>query len=409
MKAEIVPIGTEILLGNIADTNSSFLASQLPSLGIDLHFMSAVGDNKERIVDTLKRAWTRADFIVTTGGLGPTQGDITRESIAQFLSEEPKIDIRLWQELQHVLSRYHREIPQANMKQATVIPSAEIIPNAVGTAPGWWIEKNGHIVVAMPGPPHEMQLMWKEWVLPRLRQRVTGAVILSKTIKTFGKAEAKIDELLAPFLQLSNPTLASYAKPDGIYLRITAKGEEETTTRHMIAEREAGIRQILAPYIWGVDNDTLESIVGELLEGKNSTLAAMESCTEGLLSNTMASCPESVSHFKGGLVACCDEAKAALGIDTGVMRRYGGESRHVAEVMAEVAQKTLEADIGIGIAGIMNVGEKTANVFIAMIGNSCSRTVARTFLGDKWRMKQRTVYGALFELRRLLLEEVKCT
>jgi len=398
VKAEIIPIGTEILLGNITDTNSSFLANQLPSLGINLHFVSTVGDNRERIVDTLKQAWTRAELIITTGGLGPTLGDITRESIAELLGEEPTIDPKLWQTLQDMLSHYHREIPQANIKQAIVIPSAQIIPNPVGTAPGWWIEKDDHIVVAMPGPPHEMQLMWKEHVLPKLRQKITGTVILSKTIKTFGKAEAKIDELLSPFLQLPNPTLASYAKPDGIYLRITAKGEDETTARHMIAEREADIRQILAPYIWGVDNDTLEATVGELLKTKNLSLATMESCTEGLLSSTIASYPESLAYFKGGLIACCDEAKVALGIDTHIMERYGKESSQVAEAMAEVAQKTLRADIGIGIAGIMNIGEKTANIFIAMISGNFKQTITRTFLGDKWRMKQRTVYAALFEL-----------
>ena len=400
MKAEIVPIGTEILLGNITDTNSSFLANQLPSLGINLHFISTVGDNRERIVDTLKQAWTRAELIITTGGLGPTQGDITRESIAELLGEEPSIDLKLWQTLQDMLSHYHREIPQANMKQATIIPSAQIISNPVGTAPGWWIEKDDHIVVVMPGPPHEMQLMWQERVLPKLRQKVTGTVILSKTIKTFGKAEANIDELLSPFLQLPNPTLASYAKPDGIYLRITAKGEEETTARHMIAKREADIRQILAPYIWGVDNDTLEATVGELLKTKSLSLATMESCTEGLLSSTIASYPESLAYFKGGLIACCDEAKVALGIDTHIMERYGRESSQVAEAMAEVAQKTLKADIGIGIAGLMNVGKKTANIFIAMISGNFKQTITRTFLGDKWRMKQRTVYAALFELRK---------
>ncbi len=402
MKAEIIPIGTEMLLGNITDTNSSFLAAQLPSLGINLHFISTVGDNRERIVDTLKQAWTRAELIITTGGLGPTQGDITRESIAELLGEEPSIDLKLWQTLQDMLSHYHREIPQANMKQATIIPSAQIISNPVGTAPGWWIEKDDHIVVVMPGPPHEMQLMWKERVLPKLRQKVTGTVILSKTIKTFGKAEAKIDELLSPFLQLPNPTLASYAKPDGIYLRITAKGEEEATARHMIAKMEADIRQILAPYIWGVDNDTLEATVGELLKTKNLSLGTMESCTEGLLSSTIASYPESLAYFKGGLIACCDEAKVALGIDTYVMERYGKESSQVAEAMAEVAQKTLKADIGIGIAGLMNVGKKTANIFIAMISGNFRQTITRTFLGDKWRMKQRTVYAALFELRKNL-------
>ncbi len=206
MKAEIIPIGTEILLGNIVDTNSSFLAHQLPLLGIDLYFISTVGDNQERLVDALKKAWTRADLIITTGGLGPTQDDITRQAIAELVGEELRVNPEIWKELQALFSQHHWKIPQSNIRQATVIPSAKTIPNPIGTAPGWWVEKHGHIVIAVPGPPDEMQLMWEEGVLPRLRQKATSAVILSKTIKTFGLAEAKIDELLAPLLQLYNPS-----------------------------------------------------------------------------------------------------------------------------------------------------------------------------------------------------------
>ncbi|MDH4292421.1 MAG: competence/damage-inducible protein A, partial [Dehalococcoidia bacterium] len=185
MKAEIIPIGTEILLGNIIDTNSSFLASQLPLLGIDLYFISTAGDNQKRLVDTLKRAWKRADIIVTTGGLGPTQDDITREAISELVNEELKVDEKLWQELQDLLRRYLGEIPQSNIRQATIIPSAQIIPNRMGTAPGWWVEKDNHIIIALPGPSDEMKMMWQEGILPKLEQRVTGEVILSRVIKTF--------------------------------------------------------------------------------------------------------------------------------------------------------------------------------------------------------------------------------
>ena len=153
VKAEIIPTGTEILLGNVVDINSSFLANQLPLLGIELYFISTVGDNKERLVDTLKRAWMRAELIITTGGLGPTQGDITREAIAELVGEETKIDQKLWQELQTFFARHHREIPQSNIRQATIIPSAQIIPNPIGTAFGWWIEKDDHLIIALPGPP----------------------------------------------------------------------------------------------------------------------------------------------------------------------------------------------------------------------------------------------------------------
>ncbi len=406
MKAEIIPIGTEILLGNIVDTNSSFLAHQLPLLGIDLYFISTVGDNQERLVDALKKAWTRADLIITTGGLGPTQDDITRQAIAELVGEELRVNPEIWKELQALFSQHHWKIPQSNIRQATVIPSAKTIPNPIGTAPGWWVEKHGHIVIAVPGPPDEMQLMWEEGVLPRLRQKATSAVILSKTIKTFGLAEAKIDELLAPLLQLSNPTLATYVNPDGIYLRITAKAQEEPEAQQMIAQREADVRGILAPNIWGVDDETLASVVGVLLRAKNLSLATMESCTDGLLSNTIASQSESSTYFKGGLVACCDEAKVTFGVDPHLMEHYVKESAQVAEAMAQAARKNLKADIGIGIAGSMNQTENPGDIFIALHSNKFKQTITHISFGNRLRIKQRAVYAALFELRRMLLQEV---
>ena len=407
MKAEIIPTGTEILLGNIVDTNSSFLANQLSLLGIDLYFISAVGDNRERLLHTLRQAWMRADLIITTGGLGPTQGDITREVIAELLAEELKTDKKLWQELQNLFSQHRWKIPQSNIKQAVTIPSAQIILNPTGTAPGWWIKKDTHIIVAMPGPPEEMQLMWKEGILPRLRQKVTGAVILSKTIKTFGLAEAKIDELLAPSLASSNPTLATYIKPDGVYLRITAKAQEAAEAEPMIAQRETEIREILAPYIWGVDDDTLDFVVGTSLKAKNLSLATMESFTDGLLSNIIASSPGSSAYFKGGLIVCCNEAKTAFGIDTSIMEGSDRENSQMAQAMAEVARKNLHADIGIGIAGNINPCEEAGNIFIGLDSDKFKRTIPYNFLGNRLRMKQRAVYAALFELRRgILLKEV---
>lgn len=409
MKAEIIPVGTEILLGNIIDTNSSFLANQLPSLGIDLYFISTVGDNEKRLVATLKQAWKRADLIITTGGLGPTQDDITREAISKLVGEELKVDDKLWQELQDLLSRYPGKIPQVNIKQATVIPSAQVIPNLMGTAPGWWVEKDAHIIIALPGPPDEMKLMWQEGVLPKLKQRVTGEVILSRVIKTFRLAEAKVDELVAPVSQLSNPTLATYINPDGVYLRITAKAKEKTEAQRLISQSEDQIRGVLSSYIWGVDDDTLDSVIGELLRAKNLSLATMESCTEGLLCSTIASGRESYTYFKGGLLACCDEAKMACGVDTSVMERYGQENTQVAKAMAETARRNLESDIGMGVGGNMNPDENSGDVFIGLSSDKFEQTFTHTLRGNRSRMKQRAVYAALFDLRGMLLEEVQCT
>lgn len=280
MKAEIIPVGTEILLGNIIDTNSSFLANQLPLLGIDLYFISTVGDNQKRLVDTLKQAWQRADLIIITGGLGPTQDDITREAVGKLVGEELKIDENLWQEIlrwHSEFSHYPGKITQSHIKQAATIPSAQIIRNRIGTAPGWWVEKDDHIIIALPGPPGEMKLMWQEGILPKLKQRVSGEVILSRVIKTFQLGEPKVDELVAPLSKLSNPTLATYANPDGVYLRITAKAKGKTEAQRLISQSEEQIRNILSSHIWGVDDDTPGSVIGELLRAKSLSLATMES------------------------------------------------------------------------------------------------------------------------------------
>ena len=406
MKAEIIPIGTEILLGNIIDTNSAFLANQLPVLGIDLYFISTVGDNRRRLIDTLRRAWKRADLIITIGGLGPTQGDITREAIGKLVGEELKVDEKLWQDLQDLLSRYLGEIPQSNMKQATTIPSAQIIPNRMGTAPGWWVEKDDHIIITLPGPPDEMKMMWQEGILPKLEQRLTGEVILSRIIKTFRLAEAKIDELVAHLSKLSNPTLATYIKPDGVYLRITAKAEEKAEAQHLISQSEEQIRNILAPYIWGVDDDTLDSVIGKLLTARNLSLATMESCTEGLLCSTIASGWESYTYFKGGLLACRDDAKIACGVDVSLMEQYGKESTQVAEAMAKTARRTLKADIGVGVGGNMNPDKNSGQAFIGLSSDKIEQNFTHMLRGNISRMKQRAVYAALFDLRKILLEEV---
>src|SRR4030043_522231 len=406
MKAEIIPVGTEILLGNIIDTNSSFLANQLPLLEIDLYFISTAGDNQKRLVDTLKRAWKRADLIITTGGLGPTQDDITREAIGELVNEELKVDEKLWQELQNLLSCYTGEIPQSNMRQATIIPSAQIIPNRMGTAPGWWVEKDKHIIIALPGPSDEMKMMWQEGILPKLEQEVTGEVILSRVIKTFRLAEAKVDEMVAHISKLSNPTLATYINPDGVYLRITAKAREKREAQRLIVQSEGQIRDMLSPYIWGVDDDTLGSIIGRLLRASNWSLATMESCTEGLLCSTIASGRESCTYFKGGLLAPCDEAKIAWGMDPAIMDGSGKESIQVAKAMADTARKNLRTDVGIGVGGSMNSDTNSGEAFVGLSSNEFEKTFAHRLRGNRSRMKQRAVYAALFDLRKMLLEEV---
>ncbi len=407
MKAEIISIGTELLLGEITDTNSAYLAGQLPLLGLDLHFISTVGDNQQRLIDTLHHAWQRSDIIITTGGLGPTQDDVTREAIAEFLGEEITIDQDLVKKFEELFSYYKIAMPPSNIKQAAIIPSAEIIQNPRGTAPGWWIERDNRIVITMPGPPREMQLMWTKEILPRLQQKVGGAVIASKTLKLFGLTEAEVDEKASPFLSATNPTLATYAKSDGIYLRITAKANTESEVQQLITQREADIRAILDDYIWGVDSDTLESNVGALLMAKGLSIATMESYTGGLLAHIITNIPRSSRYFKGGLVAYTEEARTALGLDSQFISRYSLISAEVAETMAAMAREKLKASIGVGLTGVMGPaeieGKPVGTIFVGIDDGQRSQSFTRNYPGNRQQVKQRAVTSALFELRRTLL------
>jgi nicotinamide-nucleotide amidase len=406
MKAEIISIGTELLLGEITDTNASYIASQLPLLGIDLLWVTQVGDNMERLRECLKRAWGRSDLVLTTGGLGPTEDDLTREAIADMLGEKLAVDRELERGLREFFSRRGFQMPERNIKQATLIPSAEAIPNPRGTAPGWWVEREGKLLIAIPGPPSEMQRMWEKEVSGRLRQRL-HEIILSRTIKTFGYAESAVDEMVSPLLSSTNPTLAVYAKLDGIHLRLTAKAKTREEAEGMIAQGEERLHAILGEIIWGSDEETLEGVVGNLLTEKGLTLATMESCTGGLLASTITDIPGSSDYFKGGLVAYTNEVKVAYGVDAALIAQHGAISAEVAGDMAEVARLRLGADIGVGITGVAGPseveGKPVGTAHIAIDDGKGKRLIFGVYPPLRHEVKRRATYHALFELRKTLI------
>ncbi len=397
MKAEIISIGTELLYGEIIDTNASYLAGELFLQGIDVYWVSQVGDDQDRLVEVLRRAWQRSELVLTSGGLGPTGDDLTREAIAEMLGEKMEVDPSLERALRERFGRMRGEMPPSNLKQATLIPSAEPVPNALGTAPGWFVAKEGRILVAMPGPPRELQPMWQEMVVPRL-PRDSGSVILPKTFKTFGLSEGAVGELVSPLLAVPNPTLGIYAKPDGIHLRLAAKAESQQEAEKILAESEAAIRAVLNEYIWGIDDDTLEGEIGHLLVDKGLSLAVIEDYSGGWLAASITEIPENPSFFKGGLVACSDEAKIALGVDAALISQYGAASPEIARAMAEAARTLLKADIGVSSAA---AGEREGRVAgitnIGIADDTGSKAVGIS------RRKQHITAAVLFELRKWLL------
>jgi nicotinamide-nucleotide amidase len=405
MKAGIVSIGTELLLGEVVDTNASYIASQLPLLGLDLQAVIVVSDRIQSLVEAFEQAWQRFDIVLATGGLGPTQDDLTREAIAQVLGEQLTVSPGLEKDLRAIFAAMGRDMPPTNLKQATLIPSAQTIPNPRGTAPGWWVEKDGKIMVVMPGPPVEMQRMWEMEVMPRLRAKVRHEVVLLRTLKCIG-SEADVGEKAGPVFAMGNPVLGVYAKPDGIHLRLIARAVDDAKAASLIAEAEEKLRNALPHQIWGTDSDTLESVVGSLLTTRRLTMAAMESCTGGLLASTITDAPGSSAYFKGGFVSYTNEMKIALGVDGHMIEKYGVVSREVAEAMADAARQQLGADIGVAITGVAGPdpleGRPPGLACIGLADRDGTDSVEGRYPPRRVDVKRLVVTHALFMLKQRL-------
>jgi nicotinamide-nucleotide amidase len=406
MRAEILSCGTELLLGHITDTNATYLAQSLAPLGIDLFFVSQVGDNQERIVETLRRAWERSDLIIMTGGVGPTEDDLTRESISALLGEMMRVDPALEADLRAMFARMGVQMPERNVKQATLIPSAQALPNPVGTAPGWWVEKDGRIIVAMPGVPIEMYRMWQEQAIPRLRPHL-GGIIFTRILRVTGLGESTVEERLSSLTHNTNPTIATYAKDDAIDVRITAKADTSEEAEALVAEMEHKARPLLGDHVFGVNKDTLASVVGALLQARKQTLGVMESLTGGLLASTITDVSGSSNYFIGGLVTYSIELKAQMGVPREILDEHGAVSEETAIAMARAVRERLGADFGLGITGVagpdQQEGKPVGTVYIAIAGPegviSRAGTGMRASRSDNKRL---SVLVALNLLRRLL-------
>lgn len=407
MKAAIVSIGTELLLGETVDTNAPYIASQLPLIGLDLQAVVSVPDRMDSLVEAFQQGWRRFDIVIATGGLGPTQDDLTREAIAQFLGEQMAVSPELESDLRAMFAAMGRDMSSSNIKQATLIPSAQAIPNPGGTAPGWWVEKRGKIIVAMPGPPAEMHRMWEVEVIPRLRAKLRCELVLTRTLKCFGLSEAEAGEKAGPVFAMGNPTLGVYARPDGIHLRLIARAPDQERATALTIEAESRLRAALGDQIWGADSDTLESIVGGLLSARHLTLATMESCTGGLLASTITDVPGSSIYFKGGFVSYSNDMKTSLGVDIDLIEKRGAVSREVAEAMARAARHRLTTDIGLAVTGVAGPdaleGKPPGLVYVGIADGESAHSFEGRYPPRRVDVKRRAVTHALFVLRQKLI------
>ena len=395
MKAEIVAIGTEILLGEIVDTNSAWIAQRLPALGIDLNHTSVVGDNLERVTGTLERAWKRSDLVITTGGLGPTEDDLTREAICRLLGEAPFVAPELEARLRAFFERRGYAMPESNIKQAWLIPSAGALDNPRGTAPGWWTERDGRVIVSMPGVPPEMQRMWTHEVAARLEGR-SGRVLVTRTLKTAGIGEGTVDEMARPVFGLPGIGVGTYARADGVHLRIGAKAATREEAQRLIAPAERELDAIFGEAIWGRDEDTLEGIIARALAERGETVATLEAETGGLLASTLSDAPDAGGAFAGGIVSA------------GAAEAFGPVSAETAETMAAAARDRHGSDYGVGITGALGGDatlEQPGTFFVAVAGPAGTRSLKMVLAQGRAATKRRAITTALMLLRSGIMQE----
>ena len=408
MRAEIVSIGTEILLGEIVDTNAAFIASQLPEYGVDLLYVSQVGDNPGRLEEVLARAWQRSDLTFATGGLGPTEDDVTREAVAAVLGEAPSVDDDQRAVLEARFGERGRTLIERNLKQAWLIPSARAIANPRGTAPGWWVERKGRVIVLMPGPPAEMTHMWGEGVAPELERRAT-AILVSHTLKTAGLGESLVDQTLAPLLGSANPSIGLYARRDGVHVRISAKAPTRAEAWRLIHPLDEQARALLGDHVWGEDDDTLATGVGRLLRDRGLTLGLMESATGGAIANTITDVAGASDYFRGSLVTYTTQTKVEHGVPGEIPATHGVISRETAEAMARAAREQLGADLGLGLTGIAGAdpveGQPPGTMHLALTDGERVQYETWSYYQGREAAKRRATTQALNLLRTWLLGE----
>lgn len=409
MKAEIIAVGTEILLGDIINTNAQYLSKSLASMGILVYHQSVIGDNSERLTEELKTSFKRSDIVITTGGLGPTTDDLTKEVGSTYFNKKLVLHKESLDKIEAFFKTLNRTLTENNKKQAYFPEGSIVLANNHGTAPGCIIEDNGKILILLPGPPNENKPMFENYVIPYLEKFQQG-ILISKTLRICGVGESSVATQISHIIEnQTNPTVAPYAKKNEVTLRITAKSSNREEAYKLISPVEREIRNILGKNIYGEGETPLENIVAQMLIKKSLSLSTAESCTGGLLSGRFINYPGISKIFMDGCVTYSNEAKMKrLGVKKETLETYGAVSENTAIEMAEGVAKTSGTDIGISTTGIAGpdggTDEKPVGlVYIGLYIKGNTYVKKLTFPGDRQSVRQKTVTSALDFLRRKLL------
>jgi len=410
MKAEIFSIGTELLLGQILDTNAQFLSQELANLGINVYYRKTVGDNHERLTNALKEAFRTSDLIICTGGLGPTEDDITAKCVADSLSRELYLNEIELKRLENLFTSRGRVMTKNQAKQVHFPIDSIIIPNPTGTAPGFILTVDGKTAIVLPGPPKEMEPMWRETVVPYLRGIANGVIIHSLTLRYSGIGEAALEEELKELIHSEEKvTIAPYAKRGEVHIRLTACSPCESAAESEIQHVLSKIKLLnSAKYLYGYNENSLEQVVGKALKTKGLTLCVAESCTGGSLGARITDVNGSSEYFLGGVISYANEIKQELlEVKSATLEAVGAVSERTALEMASGAKKRFNADIALSITGIAGPdgGTDEKPVGTVYIGIATSKDVTAHHF-NFWGRRDDIRYRACQEALRLLREEI---
>ena len=407
MDAEIIAVGSELLTPFNVDTNSLYLTEKLNTLGIEVRFKTIVGDQRSELSSILRSALARSSLIIVTGGLGPTEDDLTRETVAEVLGRQLREIPEVRQRIQERFARWGRSMPENNLRQALVPEGADWLENKNGTAPGIWIEHNDNILLLLPGPPREVQPMFDEVCLARLARLGGSQRIKTRVYKVATMAESEVDQRIAPIYKpYSNPTTTLLATPGAIEIHLRARGASEQEAEAMLADLGDKIEFTLGDRIFSNKGETLEEVVGMYLIMRQKTAAVAESCTGGLLAERLTRTPGSSSYFLGGVVCYSNELKTKLaGVPPAILEAHGAVSQPVAQALAEGIRSRAGASIGVGITGIAGPSggapEKPVGlVFVALADERGTQVREFRFPGSRERIRHWASQVALEMIRR---------
>ena len=411
LAAEIIAIGSELLTPTKTDTNSLWLTEKLNEIGVEVKLKTIVGDDEARLEETIKDALSRSDIVITTGGLGPTEDDITRTVSAQAVGRKLTFNEEVLTEVQARFRSFGREMPEINKRQAFIIEGADVLPNPNGSAVGMSLKIEEKLLVVLPGPPHELKQMFENFVLPKLRELAGEIYVKRKVLRVSGMGESAVDELIAPIYKVyKNVNTSILFNRSEIELHLTAQTKTIEEADSLLEELSIKIAEKLGNAVFAMNGETMEAVVGKLLTESGKTLSVAESCTGGLIAQRLTEVSGSSAYFIEGAVTYSNEAKIrTLDVPLEVIETYGAVSAETAEAMANGMREKARTDYALAVTGIAGPGGGTEEkpvglVFIGYADESETKSIKINLPGDRYLIRWRTSQAALDLLRRKILK-----